>query len=220
MRRAQLAGAEAGFWGSSGTFLAARVSSWWAWLEASSEAGMMSCSPAAASTSLMAAGWGSACCTPPAEWAWDTALLLEMGPDALQVRRMRLHAATCGGVMRRSLLVTGMLLVLVGARGAALGAGIGSRVVGLGWWLTVGRHWPHDSPTAAERRRLPGTPPTGRGSRPQPPIDPPSACRPEWPACQRLRDASGSGRHPRRSPRQRTVWGLPCGSHAGKTQPL
>ena len=53
-------------WGPSGTVLAAPVSSWWAWLEASSEAGMMCCAPTAASTSLM----DSACCAPPTGWPW------------------------------------------------------------------------------------------------------------------------------------------------------
>lgn len=78
--------------------------------------------------------------------AWDTTLLLETVPDGLHGRIYSLHASTYGAVMQISLAVTGVLLALVGARAVAVGAGVGSLLVGLTWWLSVGRHWTADHP--------------------------------------------------------------------------
>lgn len=86
--------------------------------------------------------------------AWDTTLLLETVPDGLHGRMISLHAATYGGVMRLSLLLTGACLALVGAQAVAWAAGVGSMAVGLAWWATTGRHWPQDGPAAVQERVL------------------------------------------------------------------
>ncbi len=78
--------------------------------------------------------------------AWDTTLLLETVPERLHGRVYSLHMSTYGGVMRLSLMLTGLLLAVVGPRGVAVGAGCASVMVGLTWWLTVGRRWPGGSP--------------------------------------------------------------------------
>ena len=70
--------------------------------------------------------------------AWDTTLLLETVPDAVHGRVYSLHTTTYGAVMRGALLVTGLLITVVGVQAIAVGAGIGSMVVGLVWWATGG----------------------------------------------------------------------------------
>lgn len=76
--------------------------------------------------------------------AWDTTLLLETVPDSLHGRVFSLHAATYGAVMRLSLALTGVLLAVVGPEGVAVGAGVGSVLVGVTWWFASGRLWPGD----------------------------------------------------------------------------
>jgi len=88
--------------------------------------------------------------------AWDTTLLLETVPRRLHSRVFSLHNATYGSVGKISLALTAIFLAWAGPEGIAVGAGVGSMLVGTTWWGVIGRRWPPSgAPTTVESERSP-----------------------------------------------------------------